>query len=480
LVAGESGRTTGHLSHALDGHSEIASKHGGQAKAKFSGESHQWAIEHVGKVAKELGIDCEYRQLPAYQVSQYSRGEEGHDDDVKMLKEQVAMVNSIGLSASFTENHTICGWDGTVDQRDMAIYDKQATFHPTKYMVGIMKHLQTLPNFSCYTHTRMMSCTEHGLHVPILDIGSKSVTVETQHGPKITCKNAVQATCVPLQKLSVIVEMEFLRTYAIAVRVPKGSVEDCLIYDTADPYTYLRITSCDADNDFLIVGGEDHKVGQEGDASGRYAHLEQWTRDRFPQATTVDYKWSGQVFESVDFVAFIGLNQGNKNIYVVTGDCGDGLTHGVLAGKLIADQIQEIDNPWSALYDPKRVMSIAKSAGSMIAHDVQVNTQYKRFLQSDIEDIGELKNGEGGVLNQKTGKPVAVYKDEQGNVRKFSALCPHLKGVVCWNQGEKSWDCPIHGSRFGRDGVQIIGPSLAGLNPLDEDAEREQKAARGL
>ena len=116
----------------------------------------------------------------------------------------------------------------------------------------------------------------------------------------------------------------------------------------------------------------------------------------------------------------------------------------------------------------------------MIAHDVQINAQYKRFLQSDIEDVGQLKNGEGGVLNPKTGKPVAVYKDENGNVRKFSALCPHLKGVVCWNQGEKSWDCPIHGSRFGRDGIQIIGPSLAGLSPMDEDAEQEQKVARDL
>ena len=458
----------------------MKSKHGGEEKAKLAGESHQWAIDHVGEVAKDLGIDCEYRHLPAYQVSQHPKGEKGHDDDVEMLKEGVDLVNSIGLSARFAENHAISGWDGKVDQRDVAIYENQATFHPTKYMVGLLKHLQTLPNFKCYTHTRMISCSEHGLHVPILDIGSKSVTVETLDGHKISCKNAVQATCVPLQKLSVVAEMEFERTYAIAIRVPKGSVEDCLIYDTADPYTYLRITSCDADNDYLIVGGEDHKVGQEGDASGRYSHLENWTRDRFPQATTVDYKWSGQVFESVDLVAFIGLNQGNKNIYIVTGDCGDGLTHGVLAGRLIADQIEGVENPWSKLYDPKRLASIAKSAGTMIAHDLQINAQYKRFLQSDIEDVGQLKNGDGGVLNPKTGKPIAVYKDEEGNVRKFSALCPHMKGVVCWNRAEKSWDCPVHGSRFGRDGVQIMGPSLAGLGPADEAGEQEQKVARDL
>ncbi|KAI4128407.1 MAG: hypothetical protein LQ347_004188 [Umbilicaria vellea] len=113
----------------------------------------------------------------------------------------------------------------------------------------------------------------------------------------------------------------------------------------------------------------------------------------------------------------------------------------------------------------------------MIAHDLQINSQYKRFLQSDIKDIEELPVGCGGVLNPKTSKPIAVYKDESGGVHKFSALCPHLQGVVCWNNVEKSWDCPIHGSRFSKDGVQIIGPAKAGLSPENESGESNQKQA---
>lgn len=228
----------------------------------------------------------------------------------------------------------------------------------------------------------------------------------------------------------------------------------------------------------MVVGGGDHKVGQS-DTVASFEELEEWTRDRFPQATTIDYKWSGQVFEPLDHMAFIGKNSGNKHIYIVTGDSSNGLTHGVLAGKLIADSITEQPKPWIAAYDPKRIASLAKSLPSIISHDVQINTQYKRFAQSDIKDIEDLVPGEGGVLNTNPTNPLAVYKDEGGQVHKFSALCPHLKGVVCWNSIEKSWDCPIHGSRFSKDGVQLCGPAKMGLQPASENGETLQKQALG-
>ncbi len=198
---------------------------------------------------------------------------------------------------------------------------------------------------------------------------------------------------------------------------------------------------------------------------------------RFTKATTVDYKWSGQIFEPVDGVAMIGLNQGKSHIYIVTGDIGNGLTHGVLGGKMIADLITKTENPWSSLYSPKRLASMVSSLPTMVSHDLQINAQYKRFLQSDINDIEDLAPGTGGVLNPKTSKPIAVYKDGDGTVSKFSALCPHLQGVVCWNGVEQSWDCPIHGSRFAKDGVQIMGPAKAGLAPADKKGESKQQEA---
>ena len=345
--------------------------------------------------------------------------------------------------------------------------------------MGVLKWLKEQPNFQCYTHTRVSDISESGVHVPIVNVhlGPKNVTISTLNGHSVKCNHAVQATCVPLQTLSVIVQMEYHRTYCIAIRIPKGTVEDCLMYDSADPYKYVRMTGCDEKNDYMVVGGCDHKVGQEDEWDERYKELETWARERFTKAGSVDYKWSGQIFEPVDYNAYIGKNQGNSRVYVITGDSGNGLTHGVLAGRLLADEIQGIENPWAKAYDPKRVSSVAGKLPSMVEHDVQINAQYKRLLHSDIQDVEDLGLDQGGVLNPKTSHPQAVYKDKDGKVHRVSAVCPHLKGIVCWNNDEKSWDCPIHGSRFSPEGMQLCGPSKKGLQPFDDGAKARQEIA---
>ncbi|KAF4980548.1 hypothetical protein FZEAL_3483 [Fusarium zealandicum] len=477
VLSGETGRTSGHLTNDLDdGYTEIAKKHG-EKGARVAAESHAWARDRVGEIAKALGIECEYRKLPAYEISQYAVGEQKHDDELKELRdEEGPMQKKLGIDVTFDENLTVRGWDGAVDQRGGLVLRNQAAFHPTKYLNGILKWLIDQPNFRCYDQTRVMSVEEKGIE--ILGMGNKTVNVQTADQKTIKCNSAVEATCVPLQKLSVIAEMEFIRSYCIAARVPKGSIEDCLLYDQAEEYKYIRLTACDDESDYLIVGGCDHKVGQQ-DTTTEFQELEEWTRARFSQTGQVDYRWSGQIFEPVDFMAFIGKNQGNDHIYVITGDSGDGLTHGVLAGRLIADEIDGVENSWASLYSPKRLASIAKSLPSMIAHDLQINSQYKRFLQSDITDIEDLGRGVGGVLNKVGSKPLAVYKDEDGNVKTFSALCPHLKGVVCWNATEKSFDCPVHGSRFSREGICVMGPSKGNLEPMDESATRDQESVAG-
>jgi glycine/D-amino acid oxidase-like deaminating enzyme/nitrite reductase/ring-hydroxylating ferredoxin subunit len=471
VLSGETGRTSGHLANALDdGYSEIQKKHG-TGGAKLASESHRWAIERVSEISKELGVECEFRKLPGYKVSQFPRGTKDHDKEIEGLKQEVKVARSLGMKVEFVDDLAVRGWDGNIDQRGGAVFYDQATFHPTKYLNGILKWLKEQPRFNLFTSTRVLLVKEKG--VEIFGLGRKTITIQTEDGNTIECNHAVEATCVPLQKLSVIAEEEYYRTYCIAIRVPKGYVEDCLLYDEAEEYKYIRLTACDEQDDYLVIGGCDHKVGQE-DPSGRFEELEQWVRERFTKAGTVDYKWSGQVFEPVDYMAFIGKNQGQKHTYIVTGDSGNGLTHGVLAGKLIADEIEGTDNPWASLYSPNRLASIARSLPSMISHDVQINAQYKRYLQSDITDIEDLARGSGGVLHNKLGKPIAIYKSEDGNVEKFSALCPHMKGVVCWNSLEKSWDCPVHGSRFSKEGVCVMGPAKGNLSPADGPGEEAQ------
>ncbi|KAK7900298.1 hypothetical protein LTR67_004044 [Exophiala xenobiotica] len=470
IISGETGRTSGHLASDLDdGYTEIANKFGKDG-AKIAFESHDWAIKHIGEVVNELGIDCEYRQLHGYDISQYPKGTKEHDEDIKVIKDEVKLMQELGMDAKYVENATIKGWDGTPDQRDAAIIGAQATFHPTKYLNGVLNWLRRQPNFQCYTRTRMTNNSEKGMTVPLVDVhlGSKGVTVETANGHTITCSHSVEATCVPLQTLSMIAEMEYDRTYCIAIRIPKGTVEDCLLYDSAEEYKYVRMTECDDEWDYMVVGGCDHKVGKEAEWEERYQELETWTRERFTKAGSVDYRWSGQIFEPMDYMAYIGRKTGCQFIYTVTGDSGNGLTHGVIAGKLIADEIQGIENPWEQVYDPKhRHTTVMSSAPQILQHDISINAEYKRFFKSDIQDVEDLGLDQGGILNPLTKMPQAVYKDKNGKVHKYSALCPHLKGVVCWNNDEKSWDCPIHGSRFASDGTQIMGPSKMGLSKLE-------------
>lgn len=473
FLSGETGRTSGHLSNALDdGYTEIAKVHGFEG-AKVAADSHTWALRRVGEISKQLGIECEYRHLPGYEISQYPRGHPKHAEEIQGLKEEVEMAKKLGLNVRFEEGFAVKGWTGSIDQRGAAIFEEQATFHPTKYLNGLMKHLQSQSNFSCYTRTSMTEIKEKGIEV--LGIGRSTVKVHTDIGHTVSCKHAVEATVVPIQKLSIIAEMEYERTYCIAIRVPKGSVEDCLLYDEAEQYKYIRFTECDEKDDYLVIGGCDHAVGQEG-PEGRFEELETWARERFT-AGNVDYKWSGQVFEPEDYMAFIGKNPRTDHTFIVTGDSGNGLTHGVIAGKLIADEIQGISNPWAKAYSPNRKASLLKTAASTIKHDVQINAQYKRLLQSDIEDIEDLGPGEGGILNPKLSKPLAVYKDDDGTVHTFSALCPHLGGVVCWNTAEKSWDCPVHGSRFSKDGLRVCGPSHRGLTTESEQGKDAQAQA---
>jgi len=153
------------------------------------------------QVCQRCRLICFSRKLPSYDISQYPRDNPKHADDIKEFKEEVALVNTLGMTAHYKEGYAIKGWDGPIDQRDAAIHLNQATFHPTKYVIGVLKWLQTQPNFKCYTKTRVIGFHEKG--VKILGIGSKHVKMDTENGHVISCKYAVQASCVPLQKLAV-------------------------------------------------------------------------------------------------------------------------------------------------------------------------------------------------------------------------------------------------------------------------------------
>jgi Rieske Fe-S protein len=254
------------------------------------------------------------------------------------------------------------------------------------------------------------------------------------------------------------------RTFAIGARVPPGSVPRALYWDTADPYHYVRLQE-----DVLIVGGEDHKTGQEDDGSDRFSRLEAWARQRF-SIGPVEFRWSGQVMEPVDGLGYIGRNPGDKgHVFVATGDSGHGMTHGTIAGMLISDMILGRPNDWERLYDPGR--KSLRSAAEYVRENVNVARQYVDHMTSgEVRSESDIRPGEGAVIRHGLRKH-AVYRDEAGALHRASAVCPHLGCIVHWNSLERTWDCPCHGSRFGIDGAVLNAPASRGLERIDVDPE---------
>ena len=266
------------------------------------------------------------------------------------------------------------------------------------------------------------------------------------------------------------------RTYVIGAKIPKGTLPYALWWDTGDheskwvsqPYHYVRLAEYNDEYDVLIAGGEDHRTGQADEEEikeeDRYTRLIEWTKKRFPASEEIIFQWSGQVMEPIDSMAYIGKNPGDENIYIITGDSGNGMTHGTLGGIIITDLIMGRDNPWIEMYSPSRITlkttsDYLKEVGNMVA------LYGDWFADSDIKKVEDLKPGEGGIMSSGF-KKTAVYCDEENNLHTCTAVCPHLGAILQWNADEKTFDCPMHGSRFTTEGKVINGPATSDLKKL--------------
>jgi glycine/D-amino acid oxidase-like deaminating enzyme/nitrite reductase/ring-hydroxylating ferredoxin subunit len=446
IAGGETGRTTAHLSNALDDrYFEIERLHG-QRGARLAAESHTQAIDQIEKIVTEENIDCEFLRLDGYLFRHPGQ-------DVEFLERELEAARRAGLTAV-----------RMVDRAPLANFEtgpclcfpRQAQFHIVKYMAGLATAFERIGG-RIFTRT----------HVEDIRRGEHPVIV-SREGKQVECNHLVVATNTPINDWLVIhTKQEAYRTYVIGAAVPKGSAPRLLLWDTADPYHYVRMQPLSDKHDLLIIGGEDHKTGQSQDTSASFDRLESWARQLFPNIEYIQFRWSGQVMEPVDAMAFIGRNPGDENVFVITGDSGNGMTHGTLAGILIRDLIDNCDNPWKKLYEPSR--KTLKSAGDFARANLNVARQYLDFVTGgQVEDVDEIPMGSGAVIRRGVQK-VAAYRDDKGVLHEMSAICPHLGCIVDWNATESTWDCPCHGSRFTCEGKVINGPANSDLQPTEDD-----------
>jgi len=183
----------------------------------------------------------------------------------------------------------------------------------------------------------------------------------------------------------------------------------------------------------------------------------------------VTFHWSGQVMESGDGLAFIGRVQEKADVFVVTGDSGNGMTHGMIAALILGDLIAGRQSPWQAVYDPHRLRigAVGTLARENLNNMMQLTDWVRR---GDVHDAANIAPGSGAVLRRGLRR-VAVYRRPSGRLCELSAICPHMGCIVRWNAAERTWDCPCHGSRYHPEGGVISGPATRGLALLEHEPE---------
>lgn len=455
---GQTQRTTAHLSNALDDrYFEIEWLHGPKG-AKLAADSHTAAIDRIESIIGEEQIACDFVRLDGYLFVPSGMSAE-------WLDRELAAAHRAGLSdVERLPRAPLASFDTGPCLR----FPRQAQFHPLKYLTAVAAAFERAGG-------RIFT----GTHAETIK-GGKPARIKTANGRIVTADSVVVATNSPVNDLVAMhTKQAAYMSYAIGAIVPRGSVPMALYWDTLNPYHYVRIQRLSQEagmmeqseaegQDVLIVGGEDHKAGQPPAHSDPYTSLEAWARERFPMIQEVRFRWSGEVMETVDGLAFIGRNPlDHPNIFIVTGDSGMGMTHGTIGGILLTDLILGRENPWTTLYEPSR--KTVRALDRFVVENFNLVRQYADWLTGgDVDSMARIKAGEGAVVRRGLTK-VAVYRDEQGVCHERSAICTHLGGIVHWNDAEKTWDCPCHGSRFDRLGGVIGGPANRDLGYVDSE-----------
>ncbi len=443
----DTGHTTAHLTAVTDERlSDLRHRFGADA-AKAVWDAGRAALDGIVTNIRAEDIACDFRWVPGYL---HAPLQEPTARDASELRREAKVANELGIAAEFLD--AVPGFD-----RAGVRFPQQALFHPRKYLAALAANIPGGGSF-IFEQSEAGETEEKPLAVKAGDY-------------RVRAKKIVMATHNPLMGLAGVVGAALFQTklalytsYALGAKLPAGLLPEASFWDTDDPYYYLRVEK-KRGYDYAIFGGEDHKTGQEKDTHAPYRRLEECLRQFLPKAQ-VDHRWSGQVIETTDGLPFIG--ELTENQFGGTGFAGNGMTFGTLAAMMATDWVLGRKNPWTTLFAPGR----KKVRGGTWRY-VTENKDYPYYMLRDwlggaeAKSLNALKREQGKILNLD-GKKVAAYRDKNGKVTLCSPVCTHLKCIVGWNEAERTWDCPCHGSRFKPTGEVISGPAEEPLEKLPE------------
>jgi glycine/D-amino acid oxidase-like deaminating enzyme/nitrite reductase/ring-hydroxylating ferredoxin subunit len=433
LLDGVTGGTTAHLTQVVDGRYYKLEQRFGAAGARLVADSTRDAIEQIAAIVSGENLSCSFERLPGFLFAERS-------EEVEELELERAAALRAGLPAEQAAPPL------PFPVKDAIRFLSQAQIHPRAYLLPLA---QGIPGAGCHIF--------EGTRVLTVDEGDPC-RLHTSLGATISADHVILATHAPLNRVLLQTKLAHYRSYVVAGPVQHSPYG--LFWDMADPYHYIRSQRV-GDDYHLIVGGEDHKTGQEPETLAKFDKLAAYA-SRFG-VTEITHRWSAQVIEPVDGLPFIGLNANSERVFVATGFSGDGMIFGTLSAMILTDSCLELPNRYAELYQATRVKPLA-SLASYIGENIDfpLHLLSDNLRPPDAMSIDEIAKGEGKIVRIR-GERLAVYRDEAGGLHAVSPVCTHLGCHVAFNASEKSWDCPCHGSRFDIDGAVLNAPAVRGL-----------------
>jgi len=448
---GTTGGTTAHINTLLDTPYTTIAKNFGGKDAQLVATGCRQAIELIKYNISAFKIDCEFEDHTAYLFAQ----DEEQDEELAAI---VEATRKAGIHMDFSNDIPV-----NIPFTKAAIAREQASFHPIKYLYAIARAFEDAGGVI------MQQCRVTNIKK------DEPLTVVTSKG-NIRAADLVYATHIPPGVNLLHFRCAPYRSYAMAVSLQDENYPNELAYDMYDPYHYYRTQVIDGKK-YLVFGGEDHKTAHEQNARMCFDKLEAYLR-KYYNVKEVAFKWSSQYFEPTDGLPYIGHLPGHpEHQFVATGFGGNGMTLGTLSALILRDMLLNVEHPLEETVDPNRIKPIAGFAEFVReSADVTGILVKSIFAGKKLHELADLAYDEARVVSYE-GESIALYKDGNGNLHAVNPACTHIKCSVAWNNAEKSWDCPCHGSRFSCDGEMLTGPArkdLAAINLAEIGSDAKQ------
>ena len=443
---GTTGGTTAHLNTTVDTPYNEMIKNFGEKNAQLVAEVIKRGLKLVDDHVKECQIDCGYKILDGYLFAQDKEQLEELEDIYKGTMEA-------GVPVEWSDDIPL-----NVPCVKAIKFPGQATFHPTRYLYALARAFERAGGV-LLQQCRVTAVEEGDVH-----------EVKCSYG-MFKCKNFIYATHVPPGVNLLHFRCAPYRSYVIAAKLKnEEDYPDALVYDMHDPYHYYRTQEIDGEL-YFVAGGADHKTGHEENTQGCMRTLEAYLREHF-EIESIANKWSSQYYEPNDGLPYIGTLPGHKeNMYVATGYGGNGMTYSNVAAIVLTEMIVNGSSEYEEVFDPNRIKMVAGFSNFVKESADVVGKLIKKILPGEkLAELGELAPGEAKVAHFE-GHKLAIYKDENGQVYALNSACTHIKCEVAWNNAEKTWDCPCHGSRFSYTGEMVTAPARKDLERIEVGKE---------